>query len=165
LLAVVPQGGDMAQRAGAGDRQAVAEPRQHLGRGKTCRQLRLGVAIEPNETGPVGIGVNEGRQLAEGGIRVSAAEVEPGDDLVGQGMGRTLPRQGEAAVGIPALEKCHGSGIALAVRLAQRVGRPPGQRPCEDRRSERGEEKHDRNAPTCVQDHQNLRRVSVVRRG
>src|SRR3546814_8501772 len=81
LLPAVPKGGDMAQGPCACDRLAVAEPGQDIGRRQGLRQLQLSIAIEPEEAGPVGIGLKESRYLAETGVRVPPPQIEPGDDL------------------------------------------------------------------------------------
>src|SRR3546814_6722309 len=85
----------MAQRARAGDRQPIAEPGKDLGGGKVLRELALGIAIEPVESRPVRIGVEEGRQRREVGLRVASAEIQPSDDLVGEGMRALLRRLDE----------------------------------------------------------------------
>src|SRR3546814_2827440 len=68
-------------------------------------------AVEPEEAGPVGIGLEESRYFAETGFRVPPAQSEPGDDLVGEGV-RALPRQGEAAVDMAVLKERQGRGVA-----------------------------------------------------
>src|SRR3546814_3253645 len=127
----------MAQGPCACDRLAVAEPGQDSGRRQGLRQLQLSIAIEPEEAGPVGIGLKESRYVAETGVRVPPPQIEPGDDLVGEGV-RALPRQGEAAVDMAVLKERQGRGVALPVRLRQSFRRPRGGRAgAEDRKRTR----------------------------
>src|SRR3546814_12869890 len=93
-------------------------------------------AVEPEEAGPVGIGLEESRYFAETGFRVPPAQSEPGDDLVGEGV-RALPRQGEAAVDMAVLKERQGRGVALPVRLRQSFRRPRGGRAGEARHDEK----------------------------
>src|SRR3546814_3523459 len=80
--------------------------------------------MEPVESRPVRIGVEEGRQRREVGLRVASAEIQPSDDLVGEGM-RALLRQGQAALGMAVLQQRHRRGVALAIGFGQTF-RPSG---------------------------------------
>src|SRR3546814_12232650 len=73
---------------------------------------------------PGRIGVEEGRQRREVGLRVASAEIQPSDDLVGEGM-RALLRQGQAALGMAVLQQRHRRGVALAIGFGQTF-RPSG---------------------------------------